>query len=299
MSSSRDRHISGYPDLGDFYIFKAEVINNKDDHQKCRFQCRMIGHETDETTMPDEELQWYSPMTPETSHRGMGYNPRYVPGDQVYCLQFGDERIILGSARKENPYEGEEADVNPGTLDGTASQKSPPPGQNDRNNGWDRWPSEKTTTRQAREGRRKREDSAVKKGQEKTPNPFKRTASRFLGGEFLSIGKDLTWDNQENPMKFIKSSIQNKGAVVPEMLEMVETLRTKPGKSNPHPIQAVGAQNYMNFIKNLKSYFDKFQKQEQKKQREKDEELKEKEKEDEESLLVAQAIINENEASNG
>ena len=303
MSSNKDRNISGYPNLGDFQIFRAEVINNNDEKQKSRVQCRMIGHETDLINMPDEDMQWYSLMTPETAHRGMGYNPRYVPGDQVYCLQFGDERIILGAVRKEDPYEGEEADVNPWILDGSSSPKSPPDESSDKNKGWQQGlRSETIKTREdkteySRQSKRNRQESKKIQGESKAKNIYNRNKNRF--GDNLSIGKDIPFDNSKNPMKFIQNRIQNNGAVVPEMLSMVETLRTKSETANPGAIPAVGAQNYINFIKNLTKYFDRLKTEDQKKKDEQDEELQNEKEKDEEDIAAAEAELFEEEQGNG
>ena len=298
MSSDRDRHISGYPALGDIQIFRAEVINNNDEKQKSRVQCRMIGHETDLINMPDEKMQWYSLLTPETAHRGMGYNPRYVPGDQVYCLQFGDERIILGAVRKEEPYEGEEADVNPYTLDGSSSPKSPPDETQDRNKGWQqglRSEKIKTTedkTEYSRQSRRNRVESKKEQGEKKSKNIYERTANRF--GNNLSIGKDIPFNNGKNPMQFIQDRIQNNGAIVPEMLQMVETLRKQKSENeNPHAIQAVGAGNYASFITNLANYFKNLKTKQQKEEDENDEDIKREEEQDEADMAMALAIMEE------
>jgi hypothetical protein len=295
MSQDRDRKISGYPSLGDIQMFVAEVVNNKDEHQKSRFRCRMIGHEKDTINVPDETLPFYSALTPETAHRGMGYNPRYVPGDKVICLQFGDERLIVGAMRKNDPVEGEDADVNPATLDGSSSHHSPADESNDRERGWDQNPSSKKTTEEARRAKRRREGSKKTQGESKAKSPHGRTIARFM--DKLSIGKDLPFDNQKNAMQFIQNKINNSGAVVPEMLKMVEQLRTKPAGTNPHAIMAVGPQNYMQFVSNLSKYFTQIatlfqQQQEKNKQTEEEKQREEEQMNKANELLIQEKIEN-------
>jgi len=299
MADNRDRKISGYPSLGDIQMFVAEVVANKDEHAKSRFRCRMVGHESDQINVPDETLPFYSAVTPETAHRGMGYNPRYVPGDKVICLQFGEERFIIGATRKETPYEGEEADVNPWTLDGNASPKSPQAEKNDKQRGWSKEPSEKKTTQEARESKRTRQQSKKEQGESQNPNTHGRKSTRFMDN--LSIGKDNIFDNSTNPMQYIQSRIQNNGAVVPQMLQMVQQLKKKPRNTNPHAIQAVGAQNYMQFIQGLAKYFSSIKDASQKeKQRQEEEKKTEEEKAREEAeMRLAEQYAREEEQNGG
>ena len=295
--SFRGDDISGFPNQSQFGIFRAEVVNCNDEHQKCRFQCRMIGHEADEMGHPDKNLQWYTPMSEGSAHRGMGKNPMYKPGDQVYCMQDGRNRVIVGAVRKADPYEGEMADVNPYTLDGKASPKSPPGQEEERNAGWDRPPSQKKTTREARQASRRRHEDKATQGQKKTKNVYNRTAHRY--GDKLSIGKDIAFKDtdQQNTMKTIQDKIQNSGHAVPELLPMVETLRKVDGGSNPPAIPAVGAGQYASFIGSLASYFSGLSQASQKQEQKSDKEEKEQARQDEQLALAYEYALQEEEGT--
>lgn len=250
----------GFPNLSDFGISIAELVRNNDDPLKSpdRYRCRVVGHEADEVNMPDDDLPFYTAMrSGESSHRGKGKNTRYLPGDKVIVMTIGNDRYIMGSFPAADPQSGEESDTNPYTQDSTASPKSTPPKNKDPFFGWaGRLPSAKKTTREARLSNIKREGSFKDKAEKESRNKYNRTAARFKDADFLSIASEIPFDNTQNPMEFIKKKIGNKGAAMPSMLEMVNTLKEKvDGSSNPHAIQAVGAGNYVNFISQFSSFF--------------------------------------------
>jgi len=298
--SFRDDDISGFPHKSQFGMFRVEIVNVNDEHQKCRFQCRMIGHEQDQMGHPDENLQWYTAMVPDSTHRGMGPNPMYKPGDQCYAFQEGRNRILCGSVRKADPYEGEEADVNPYTLDGTASPKSPKGEEEDRETNWrPKRPGEKNTTTEARMAQRGREEDKATQGQKKTKNIYNRTAHRY--GDKLSIGKDIAFKDTDlqNTMKTIQDKIQNSGHAVPELLPMVETLRKVDGGSNPPAIPAVGAGQYSSFIGSLSKYFSGLSQAAKKQEQKSDKEEKEQRRQEAQLDLANQYALEEEQGTLG
>lgn len=285
--SYRGKDVSGYGQPQELAVSTGIVVNNNDKHQKSRFQVRIEGHEDDIMRNPDKTLQWFSALVPDGVNGGQGTNPRYQPGEEVVCMRLpgSEEWVIIGSKRREDPYEGEEADVNPYTLDGNESEKSPPPQRKERNTGWDITPTEKGgegggTTKLARKYRRKREQSKKVQGEEETRpeegSNTKRNRIRYAGAgwasDYLSIAKDLEFDDTQDPSKFIEKKIQNKGAAIPEILNMVQNLKKVDDKNNPEATQAVGAGNYGNFLGQLAGLFSGLQQQSQQQQQQSQEE---------------------------
>lgn len=250
---------------GGITIVKAEVVNVKDDPEKAnRCQVRIIGHQEDQIKIPDENLIWARPMQAGgAALKGVGFSPRYLPGSVVEIMVRGgpdsQEYTIMGAVGRGG--KDDQSDTHPTIRGHGATDLSPLP--EDKEYGFSSRPTEKKKTQDVRrinEEPRKRNKSKIEQGQKLSQaggSGKKRTGARFIDEGFLSIGKDVSFDNGQNPMKFIKDKIQNKGAVVPSMIDMVETLRTFNTNTTPHAIQSVGAGNYLSFISQLQKFFKK------------------------------------------
>jgi hypothetical protein len=255
----------GYHDPSQQTTWIAEVINNKDDVAKTRFQCRMIGHEADTINIPDSDLQWYTPLTPDGVGGGSGYNPRYLPGDTVVCTRIGEERFIIGAYRKQDPevYQKETDNRNPSAADGTASNKHRLPHTTDQNFGWQgKIPTEAIQSQPDAGGQRteytrrnikhQRTSSKIKQGQSETKNQFGRNSTKSKAGIEKSIGRQVKFDGSTNPMTFIKNAINNNGSLVPSLLDAVENLRASVESGvNVDSIQGIGPNTFLELIKSL------------------------------------------------
>lgn len=282
--------VHGYQNQNEPLFQVATVVSNSKDPLKSpdRYQCRINGDESDTVNMPDEDLQFYTAMrSGESSILGKGKSTRILPGDQCIIARIGNERIILGTISAADPQSGETSDTNPYTQNHTSSPKSTPARTESKTFGLPELRSEITSTTQALKKQIKREGSFKKKAEEKSKNKYNRTAARFKDAEFLSISSEIPFDNTQNPMKFIKDKIGNKGSVFPSMLDMVQQLKDKPDSWNPNAIQAVGGGNYAQFISQFSSFFKDLIK----KQKEENKDVQKQERKDaREQALLEQAL---------
>lgn len=263
---SVNRPTSGYIDSSQQTTYIAEVVNNKDDVAKNRFQCRMIGHESDTISIPDSDLVWHTPITPDGVGGGTGYNPRYLPGDKVICMKMGEDRFIIGAYRADSPeIPKEKRQTNPSAEDGTASNKHRLPASTDQHFGWKgKIPTEAIQsvsdvggdrTHYARNNvEHQRNKSKISQGQNESKNQFGRTSSKSKAGVEKSIGRQNKFDNGRNAMQFIKNRINNNGSVIPSLLDAVENLRSIAPGTNPDAIVAVGASTFAGLFQQLLQY---------------------------------------------
>ena len=304
--SFRDKDdVSGYTNPQDPLIFRARCISNKDDTNKGRFRCRM-DHQNDEINHADEKLEYFQCLTPETSFKGLGYNPRYVNGDELVCIKINGQNFILGSSRamgEEGDPEGEKSGINPWTLDGNASPKDGPACQESGGKcGWQGQdkPTQIHETPPSYLTAFGYEEDKAKQGREKTKNEYGNRVLRYKDPQkALSIARSQKFDDSQQVMDFIEKRIQNKGAALEEILPMLQSLKKVNGKNNPPAIQAVGPQNYIKFIGQLTSFFPALAKA-SKQQKQDNKEEEEKQKREQEQLERAyELLLAEQEANDG
>lgn len=253
--------ILGYND--GLIIATAEIINVKDDPEQAgRARIRLIGHHSDLIRIPDDQLPWARVMTSTSgaglSGAGVG-TTGLLPGSRVKVLVEGNnDYTIIGAMPGEQ-------DIHP-MIRGSENTDNGAPLE--RGHGWNgQNASEVKETREARKQKRRRGKSKVDQGQKEAKSVSGRTAAKDLGSNFLSIGRNLVFDQSQNAQKFIQDKIQNKAAVVPQALQMIEQLK-KVGGSNPTAIQSVGAGNLMGAMQMLSKLFKKKQKSQEEEQRE-------------------------------
>jgi len=306
--SFRDKDdVSGYTNPQDPLIFRARCISNKDDSQKGRFRCRM-DHQNDEIAHADEKLEFFTPLSPDTTFQGMSGlpNPRYVNGEELVCIKINGQNFILGSCRamgEEGNPEGEKSHINEWTLDGNASPKDGLAEQEDPQRGWRGGPDNPTqahTTRQSYAWKFQPEEDKATQGREKTKNEYGNRVLRYKDPQkALSIARSQKFDDSQQVMDFIEKRIQNKGAALEEILPMLQSLKKVNGTNNPPAIQAVGPQNYIKFVGQLTSFFPALAKA-SKQQKQDNKEEEEKQKREQEQLERAyELLLAEQEANDG
>ena len=285
-----DRNIQGYQKSSGMTFAYATVVSDDNPDKRGQWQIR-LDSELNEMKMPPEDLMWAHELSSGHSRMGgSGMNGQYPPGSRVLCMIMpgddGDQRIIMGGMAASDPPKDEgggggsvserkRADYNPGMQDGTASEKHPPNSDNSKTFGWDTYPYDKAGELMQRLEfwQHNREESKREQGQNNSRNQYDQMAGQKM--ETLSIGKDIKFDNSQNPMEFIEKKIQNSGAALPEILKMVEQLRNVKGGSNPPAIQAVGPQNYTKFLGQLSAFFPSLQKSDKQQAQQSDDQKKE------------------------
>jgi hypothetical protein len=247
---------------------KALVVSIDDPLKQGRVKIRVIGHMDNEIDVPDEKLPWVKPILgPESSSlQTAAVSHRYMPGSMVTCEKMGEDWTINGSIPNDNEqqqslppaYQGHEAsDKVWDIMQMSTIQKG------DGSHGLGRPLGDIykiKTTKEARQLRdqagklAKRTKETVEHSINGVPTPGRynyRTAAKdpdggTIGG-VLSGGADA--------QQFIKDTIQNKSAVVPNMLDAMQNLKKVSG--NPTSINSIGAGNFQQIIGQLQQLFKK------------------------------------------
>ena len=250
----------------------------------------MINHD-------DDKLEYFTPLTMDGVQNGTGANPRYTNGEELVCIKMNGQNFILGAVRAmgmEGQPDGPESGINPRTLDGDQNLKDPMSEQEDSDRGWGSPnPTEVHDTIQSFTHTMRYQEDKATQGREKTKNEYGNKALRYKDkNKALSIarGAESRFDNSQQVMDFIEKTVQNKGAALPEILPMLQSLKKVDGMNNPPAIKAVGPQNYIKFVGQLTSFFPALAKaaKQQVKDNKKEEE---KQKREEEQLRLAHELL--------
>jgi len=237
---------------------RALIVNVQDPLKKGRCQIRVVGHMDDEQCIPDDRLPWVvvrnatsspSLQTSTTTH-GL------LPGTMVTCESFGDggqDWIITGAL--PNDRDDDNRSTHPATLGkGDTDNRVP---TKDKSRGWESDPYKVKDTKTAkkirdsfkRKSKRSEEPIKASHGADVPAHYGKRTTPKDPKGGTIGTFKFKGKDAQ----KFIKQTIQNKSAIIPNALSALENL--KKVKGNPTSVDSIGAQNYKSIMMQISSWF--------------------------------------------
>lgn len=254
---------------------RALVVNVMDPLKSGRVQIRVVGHMDDEQSIPDDKLPWVkirngtntSSLQTSTTTHGL------LPGSMVTCEAMGEggqDWLVTGTI--PNDRKDDQQSIHPATQGKGDTDNFFSDTRETSNWGWSGGTSNvynNKTTQGAKKirdetGRKKqRSEDPIKKSHDKDliPDHYgKRATSKDSKGGTIGVFKFQGKDAQS----FIKQTIQNKSAIVPNALSALQNL--KKVTSNPTSIQSIGTQNYTQILQQLSKWFKSNSKSKQEQQ---------------------------------
>lgn len=250
-------------------LTRGLVVCVQDPLKQGRVQVRVVGHHDDEQMIPDDKLPWIKvvngTMTP--SLQGAGVMHGVLPGSMVGLNGFGEQDWIVSSTIPNDKEDQDQslpsAAHGKGNTDNVApASKGSTAQKGDGTHGWskevDKIYNNKTTqgAKELRKNGRKPRlavQDRVKHAKEEKPVPShygNRKVGKDLKGGTISTTK---FPGAKDAQKFIKQTIQNKSAIVPNALAALEKLKNVKG--NPTSIQSIGAGNFAAIMQTLGQLF--------------------------------------------
>lgn len=249
-------------------ITRGLIVNIQDPEKAGRVQVRITGHHDDEQMIPDEKLPWIKVSNPTTTASLQTSTTTHglLPGTMVALQQFGDQDWLITSTlptdRKDSEQTIHPATQGKGETDNIYSVQMGSYAQGgDGTHGWNKDLGQIAKTKTTREAKQLREQNGRKP--RRTRDPIDESVNRSPAGgsgEKRSTSKDPKGGtignfkfSGKNAQQFIQSTIQNKSAIIPNMLSAIEQLKKVNG--NPTSIQSIGAGNYSSIMGQLSSWF--------------------------------------------
>ena len=240
-------------------LFEIGVVTDINDPDKVgRVKVLKLGHQ-DRKNITDDKQSWIEVLSPNnTQHRGVGVFPphQFVVGSRVMIASLGQNDMIIGSAQNYEDKQKEHQDTNRATqgagrspllllLAGGLNQifqafKSKYPYQYNKTRDALSFLEHKTginwQTGDPNESSLKNSKNPNYLGNGIGSKIFKKGGGPFGIGSFPFNAGDMT-----DPVKFVQSKIGTKGEIIPNAIQMTQTLKQiGQGGLNIDSISSVG-----------------------------------------------------------
>lgn len=115
-------HPTATSSYAQFGLLRGRIESIDDPEKRNRVQIRVFGYQDDKANIPNEKLEWIHVLSQSAQIPGAASSHKYYPGSDVYIMDSGNERHVLGALPG---FDGEKRLNNQNSEVDTSENKKP------------------------------------------------------------------------------------------------------------------------------------------------------------------------------